>query len=212
MLLKHRGASAACPQARRVPLSLPCLPARPLPLLPRNPNCAVNAPSAGDPRPASSGPLRRGHFLSRPQPTLRPSPPGPNSQLAPMAGGTAAAPRDPAPPGATPPDANPSPRECVWRRPGSKQGGGERATLVSSLGRGKGDPRGPVLGAPGAVPGGRVDLGPRPGGGRGGGGGDPGPGPGGGRGTHCLGSCRAGAPRRWKAPSTKTPFLPRHRR
>lgn len=30
--------------------------------------------------------------------------------------------------------------------------------------------------------------------------------------THCLGSCRAGAPRRWKAPSTKTPFLPRHRR
>lgn len=30
--------------------------------------------------------------------------------------------------------------------------------------------------------------------------------------THCLGSCRAGAPRRWKAPSTKTPFLPRQRR
>lgn len=45
-----------------------------------------------------------------------------------------------------------------------------------------------------------------------GGGGDPGPTPGGGRGTHCLGSCRAGAPRRWKAPSTKTPFLPRQRR
>lgn len=57
------------------------------------------------------------------------------------------------------------------------------------------------------------------------GGGSPGPGlrdrgrgrapgaGGGGRGaTHCLGSCRAGAPRLWKAPSTKTPFLPRQRR
>lgn len=107
--------------------------------------------------------------------------------------------------------------------------GGDGETPRSAGKRGKGDPEArPGMGG-GGCPRPKVGWGQevtpvQRGQGWGAGGGDPKPRGkgdrqgsegrprGGGRGTHCLGSCRAGAPRRWKAPSTKTPFLPRQRR
>lgn len=152
----------------------PSAPGPPLLALPPRPASSPPAQEpqlCGDPRPASSGPLRRGHFLSRPQPTLRPSPPGPSSQLAPMAGGSGLPGALPLPPGTphlperhrlTPTlllgsafGADPGPNRVARRgRPRCPAWGGARATLGARS-----------SGLPGPSPGVGLISGPGPAGG-----------------------------------------------